>query len=79
MAIGKDTPLTPNVIDQLVLHSLPFPIEAQEAKILLQVGQRPCGPLSRQGGESMASCISRRGRRWELVSNLDPMLLMSDD
>eukprot|EP00959_Pyramimonas_sp_CCMP1952_P097507 2038268-Pyramimonas_sp.AAC.1 len=55
MDIGKDVLLTPNGIDQLVLaiRILLFPTEAQEAKILFQVGQIPYGPLLRHSGESM--------------------------
>eukprot|EP00959_Pyramimonas_sp_CCMP1952_P391122 8196643-Pyramimonas_sp.AAC.1 len=64
MDTGKDVLLTPNGIDQLVLaiRTSLFPIEAQEAKILFQVGQRPYGPQSRRNGESMLSYISRRKR-----------------
>eukprot|EP00959_Pyramimonas_sp_CCMP1952_P037346 781367-Pyramimonas_sp.AAC.1 len=74
MDIGKDVLLTPNGIEQLVLaiRTSLFPIEAPEAKILFQVGQRPYGPLSRQHGESIVSCIFRRKRWWKLVSKLDP-------
>eukprot|EP00959_Pyramimonas_sp_CCMP1952_P107338 2244361-Pyramimonas_sp.AAC.1 len=81
MGIGKDVLLTPNVIGQLALaiRTSLFPAEAQEAKILFQVGQIPYGPLSRQHGESMVSYISRRKRWWKLVSKLDPKILMSDD
>ena len=81
MDIGKDALLTPKGIDQLIaaIRASLFPIEAQEAKILFQVGQRPYGPLSRQNGESMVSYISRRRRWWKLVTKLDPKLVMSDD
>eukprot|EP00959_Pyramimonas_sp_CCMP1952_P150141 3141747-Pyramimonas_sp.AAC.1 len=81
MDIGKDVLLIPNGIDQLLpaIRTSLFPIEAQEAKILFQVGQRLCGPLSQQHGESMVPYISRRKRRWTLVSKLDPKILMSND
>eukprot|EP00959_Pyramimonas_sp_CCMP1952_P239026 4995382-Pyramimonas_sp.AAC.1 len=81
MDIGRDVLLTPKGIYQLVLATRTslFPIEAQEAKVLFQVGHRPHGPLSRQHGQSMVSYFSRRKRCWKFVSKLDPKILMSDD
>ena len=81
MDIGKVDLLTEQGINQLItnIRSTLFPIEAQEAKILFQSGQRPYGPMSRHNGESMISYISRRKRWWKLVTKLDTKLVMSDD
>ena len=48
-----------------------FPITGVEAKELYDQGHKPHGPLSRQGGESLHSYISRRKRWWTTLSNLD--------
>eukprot|EP00959_Pyramimonas_sp_CCMP1952_P298870 6251462-Pyramimonas_sp.AAC.1 len=72
MGIGKDALLTPSGIDQLALaiRTSPFPIEAQEAKILFQVEQKPYGTLSRQHGE--VSLWSRTSPEGSAGGNLSP-------
>ena len=55
MDIGKETLLTEEGISRLIkmIRLSIFPIEAQEAKVLFQVGQKPYGPMSRQSLEPM--------------------------
>ena len=65
MDIGRGKLMTSEGINALLesIRKTIFPIEAQEAKILFAMGQKPHGPLARQSNESMTSCCSRR-RRW---------------
>ncbi len=81
MDIGKAKLLTKDGVDELIkmIRSSLFPIEAQEAKVLFQAGQRPHGPMSRQNGESMVSYISRRKRWWNMVKKLDTTMVFSDE
>ena len=81
MDIGKERIFEVGGIDdltELIRHTC-FPIEAQEAKSLFQIGQKPFGPLSRQPTESMVSYVSRRRRWWTLVKKLDPKMVLSDE
>eukprot|EP00959_Pyramimonas_sp_CCMP1952_P318325 6661061-Pyramimonas_sp.AAC.1 len=81
MGIGEDALLIKTGTDLLAqtIRTSLFPAEAQEANVLFQVGQRPCGPTPQQNGESMVSHISRGKRWWKLVSKLDPNLVMGGD
>ena len=56
-----------------------FPIEAQEAKVLFALGQKPYGPMTRQSNESMASHASRRRRWWNMVTKLDSKMVLGDE
>ena len=56
-----------------------FPIEAQEAKVLFALGQKPYGPMTRQPTESMVSYSSRRRRWWNMVTKLDSKMVLSDE
>jgi hypothetical protein len=56
-----------------------FPIEAQEAKVLFALGQKPYGPMTRQSNESMVSYASRRRRWWNMVTKLDSKMVLSDE
>jgi len=81
MDIGKDKLLTKDGVYLLIktIRSSLFPIEAQEAKVLFRVGQKPYGPMARQSGESMVSYISRRRRWWSMVKRLDTTMVLSDE
>ena len=81
MDIGIEKLTTPEGIEDLIaaIRTSLFPVEAQEAKILFQSGQRPGGPLSRQSGESMISYIGRRKRWWQMCKKLDKGMVLSDD
>ena len=39
---------------------------------------RPGGPLSRQNGESMKQCVSRRRRCWTSLVQMDPVIHLSE-
>ena len=55
-----------------------FPLGTLEAQILFRSGHALRGRLSRQGGESIVSCIGRRERWWTLMTQLDPRISLSD-
>ena len=73
--LGKE-----NGVPQLVakLRSLIFPQQSSEARELYKIGQQRHGPLSRQQSESMTSYIQRRKRWWQLLTQMDKPLSMSD-
>ena len=81
MDIRKEARLTKEGIARLInmVRSSLFPIEAQAAKVLFQVGQKPYGPMSRQNLESMVPYISRRKRWWNMVKQLDKSMVISDE
>ena len=54
-----------------------FPLKEAEAKELFRQGTKPNGTLSRQAAESMMSYASRRRRRYRLLQNLDPEMVLS--
>ena len=64
MDIGREKRMTIEGIHALLdlIRKTIFPIEAQEAKILFAMGQKPHGLLARQSNESMTSYCSRRRR-----------------
>ena len=59
------------------LRSVIFPLQKQEAKELLRLGQMSGSILSRQSGEPMSSYISRRKRWWQTLKELDDSIDMS--
>ena len=73
--LGKE-----NGVQQLVarLRTLIFPQQSSEARELYKIGQQKHGPLSRQQSESMTSYIQRRKRWWQLLTQMDKTLAMSD-
>ena len=73
--LGKE-----NGVPQLVakLRSHIFPQQSSEARELYKIGQQRHGPLSRQQSESMTSYIQRRKRWWQLLTQMDKSLSMSD-
>eukprot|EP00434_Breviolum_minutum_P004941 symbB.v1.2.004358.t1/scaffold240.1/size264318/14 len=73
--LGKE-----NGVPQLVarLRTLIFPQQSSEARELYKIGQQKHGPLSRQQSESMTSYIQRRKRWWQLLTQMDKTLAMSD-
>ena len=73
--LGKE-----NGVSQLVaqLRSLIFPQQSSEARELYKLGQQKHGPLSRQQSESMTSYIQRRKRWWQLLTQMDKSLSMSE-
>jgi len=81
MDIGREKLMTIEGITALLdmIRKTIFPIEAQEAKILFAMGQKPHGPLSRQANESMTSYSSRRRRWWKMVKKLDKDMNLSDE
>ena len=70
--LGKE-----NGVVQLVarLRTFIFPIEARE---LYKIGQQKHGALSRQLSESITSYIQRRKRWWQLLTQMDKSLNMSE-
>ena len=60
------------------LRALIFPRQSSEARELYKIGQQKHGPLSRQQSESMTSYIQRRKRWWQLLTQMDKTLAMSD-
>ena len=67
-------------IDTLITHmrEMVFPLTEHESKELFRQYCRPGGPLSRQKGESMKQHVSRRGRCWTLLVQLDPVVQLSE-
>ena len=54
-----------------------FPMQKQEAKELLRLGQTVGSIMSRQHGEPMSSYINRRKRWWKTLKELDGTIEMS--
>ena len=81
MDIGRERLMTSEGINALLdlIRKTIFPIEAQEAKILFAMGQKPHGSLARQSNESMTSYCSRRRRWWKMVKKLDKDMNLSDE
>ena len=73
--LGKE-----NGVVQLVarLRTLIFPQQSSEARKLYKIGQQKHGPLSRQLSESITSYIQRRKRWWQLLTQMDKSLNMSE-
>ena len=55
-----------------------FPLTEHESIGFFRQCCRPGGPLSRQNGESMKQCVSRRRRCWTLLTQLDPVIHLSE-
>ena len=55
-----------------------FPQTTHEAKELFRQYTTPSGSLSRQSGEAMHSYVARRRRCWKLLTELDPVLALSE-
>ena len=55
-----------------------FPLTEHESKELFRQNCRPGGPLSRQNGEIMKQCVSRRRRCWTLLVQMDPVIHVSE-
>ena len=81
MDIGRERLMTLDGVNALLdsIRKTICPIEAQEAKILFAMGQKPHGPLTRQANESMTSYCSRRKRWWNMVTKLDKGMKLSDE
>ena len=68
--IGLQRLLLPDGIEHL--------IESEEASELFRQGQLIAGPLAKQQGEPMLSCIARRMRWWSTLRELDPESRLSE-
>ena len=67
-------------IDKLVkaMRATVFPYTTHEAKELFRQYCKTSGALSRQNGESMMQYISRRKRCWNLLTELDKEIVLSE-
>ena len=67
-------------IDKLIkaMRAMVFPYTTHEAKELFRQYCRTSGALSRQNGESMMQYISRRKRCWNLLTELDKEIVLSE-
>ena len=61
------------------MRTMVFPSKKAEAKELYRAGHMQNGMLSRQKGESMMTCISRRRRWWKLLKRVDDQVYISDE
>ena len=55
-----------------------FPRALEEGKELFRAGQQIGGPLSRQPSESMLSYVQRHRRWWNVLTELDPSMAVSE-
>ena len=78
--LGVQTLSAPGGLRKLTqeIKRMVFPLGTLAAQALFRSGQAQYGPLSRQAGESVVSCISRRRMWWELMQQLDPRISLSD-
>ena len=81
MDVGRERLMEKGGVEELValIRKTIFPVEAQEAKVLFALGQKPHGPLSRHPLESMVSYCSRGRRWWNMVTKLDKNMVLSDE
>ena len=70
----------PRGIDTLINHmrGMVFPLTEHESKELFRQYCRPGGPLSRLNEESMKQYVSRGRRCWALLTQMDPVIHLSE-
>ena len=60
------------------MRGMVFPLTEHESKELFRQYCRPRGPLSSQNGESMKQYVSRRRRCWTPLTQIDPVIHLSE-
>ena len=78
--IGLQRLLLPDGIEPLIeqIRQQALPLQSEEASELFRQGQLIAGPLAKQQGEPMLSCIARRMRWWSTLRELDPESRLSE-
>ena len=78
--VGLEVLSQPGGLEQLIesIRNHVFPRALEEGKELFRAGQRMGGPLSRQPSESMLSYVQRRRRWWNVLTELDPTMAISE-
>ena len=78
--LGLETLSRPGGLAQLIetIRNHVFPRALEEGKELFRAGQQIGGPLSRQPSESMLSYVQRHRRWWNVLTELDPSMAVSE-